>query len=67
MKYLFLILSFFITIFLYAQADIMQHVLFEEIKAKYEADVTNQCDTVKAHFNDKEAIGRISFLRSAKT
>lgn len=62
MKYLFIILSFSITSSIYAQGDTKQHVLFKEIKEKYEAEITNQCDTFKSHFNDKEAIGRINFL-----
>jgi hypothetical protein len=62
MKYLLIILSFSITSLIYAQGDTKQHILFKEIKEKYETEITNQCDTFKSHFNDKEAIGRINFL-----
>lgn len=64
MKYLFIILSFSIPTSLSAQVDIKQHVLYEEIKTKYQSDVSNNCDTFKTHFNDEEAKGRVSFLNN---
>jgi hypothetical protein len=38
------------------------HTLLEDIKAKFQTEVTHQCDTNKTHLNDKLANGRISFL-----
>jgi hypothetical protein len=62
MKYLFIILGLFIAASLFAQVDVKQHVLYEEIKTKYQSDVSNKCDTFKANVNDEEAKGRVDFL-----
>lgn len=39
-----------------------QHVLFEDIKAKFQNEVTHQCDSIRTHFNDQQTKGRIAFL-----
>lgn len=39
-----------------------QHVLFEDIKAKFQNEVTHACDSIKTHFNDQQTKGRIAFL-----
>lgn len=64
MKLLFTILGFLISSLIYAQGDANQHVLFDKVKEKYSTEVSNQCDTSKAHMNDKVATGRIDFLNN---
>src|SRR5690606_17034072 len=45
-----------------AQVDVKRHVLYEEVRAKYQSDVSNKCDTFNGHVNDGDAKGRIDFL-----
>lgn len=61
MKYLLILVAFFIKNFAYAQVDSNPHVLFEKIKHMYQAEVAS-CDSFVPHINDKEAKGRIDFL-----
>ena len=62
MRYLFIILSLLIATSLSAQDNVKRHVLYEEIKARYQSDVSNKCDTFKALIDDEEAKGRVDFL-----
>jgi hypothetical protein len=39
-----------------------RHVLFEDVKIKFQSKVTNQCDTIKTHLNDSATKARIAFL-----
>lgn len=39
-----------------------RHVLFEDVKTKFQSNVTNQCDTIKTHLNDNATKERIAFL-----
>lgn len=39
-----------------------QHTLLEDIKAKFQTEVSHLADTVKTHFNDKQTKNRIAFL-----
>jgi hypothetical protein len=62
MKYTLVILIYFYATPLFAQVDETQHILFKEIKTKYQVDISNNCDTFKVYFNDTETASRVSFL-----
>lgn len=61
MRYFFIFI-FSIKFSTYENVEINQHLLFNEFTQKYKSEITNQCDTVQAHFNDKEAIDKINYL-----
>jgi hypothetical protein len=55
------ILTFLASVNAFSQSAEL-HVLFEDVKAKLQSEVTHQADTVKTHFNDRETKQRIAFL-----
>lgn len=59
---------FFISMFTFltsvnalSQSDNL-HVLFEDVKTNFQANITHQCDAIKTHFNDRETKERVDFL-----
>lgn len=62
MKYIFILSSFFISTTLLSQIKNDRHILYEDLKTKYQAATESRCDTFRTHVNDESTREKIRFL-----